>query len=51
MKFEVVAGSPNPDELAAIAAALGKLLAEAQPGRAPVSRWRLAGRDYGDDDE
>jgi hypothetical protein len=50
VKFEVVTGSPNADELAAIAAALEKLLLDAQPERAQVSRWRLAGRIYDDDE-
>ena len=49
MKFEVLTGSPTADELAAIAAALEKLLDVERPERAPVSRWRLAGRNFRDD--
>jgi hypothetical protein len=46
VKVEIVSGSPNADELAAIAAALEKLLKNERPERAPNSRWRLAGREY-----
>jgi hypothetical protein len=46
MKTGSIAPVPQPDELAAILAALSVFAAPAPPAQQSRSRWRAAARDY-----